>query len=128
METLAENLATMVRTPLHDSHVEQMRQIGTVRDLQAGDDIVKVGDPIDAFHYVISGAVAAIDPRTGGQYGQGHLGPTQFFGEISFLSGGRAMLGARCIEDSTILTVEREAMLALMSRCLLYTSPSPRDA
>ncbi|MEJ8563168.1 FAD-dependent oxidoreductase [Yoonia sp. GPGPB17] len=58
----------------------------------------------------------AIDPRTGKQYGVGHLGPTQFFGEISFLSGGRAMLGARCLEASTILSVDRADMLALMSR------------
>ena len=49
METLAEDLATMVRTPLHDNHVELMRQIGTVRTFSVGEDLVKAGDPIDAF-------------------------------------------------------------------------------
>ena len=116
METLAQDLATMVRTPLHDSHVAEMRKIGKVEELPAGTVLVKAGDDIDAFHYVIDGKVIAIDPRTGQQYGEGHLGPTQFFGEISFLSGGRAMLGARCDADSTILTVARADMLALMSR------------
>ncbi len=116
MESLAEDLATMVRTPLLESHVAAMREIGTTRSYAAGEDFVKAGDPIDAFHYVIDGQVIAIDPRTGQQYGTGHLGPTQFFGEISFLSGGRAMMGARCMAPSEILTVPRREMLDLMSR------------
>ena len=116
METLAQDLATMVRTPLHDSHVEEMRKIGTVRTFEQGETLVEAGNDLNAFHYVIDGAVMAIDPRTGGQYGVGHLGPTQFFGEISFLSGGSAMMGARCLERSTILSVDRADMLALMRR------------
>ncbi|PJI92611.1 thioredoxin reductase (NADPH) [Yoonia maricola] len=116
METLAQDLATMVRTPLHDSHVAEMHEIGTIHTYDAGETLVEAGSDIDAFYYVIDGAVVAIDPRTGQQYGTGHLGPTQFFGEISFLSGGSAMLGARCIERSTILRVARVDMLALMSR------------
>ena len=43
METLAEDLATMVRTPLHDSHVEQMRAIGEVIDLSAGEILQNAG-------------------------------------------------------------------------------------
>ena len=116
MESLAEDLATMVRTPLHDRHVAEMRKLGEVRQHAAGDMLVKAGSPQNAFHYVIDGAVEAIDPRTGQAYGTGHLGPTQFFGEISFLSGGKAMLGARCMEASTILSVQRDDLLDLMSR------------
>ncbi|EBA13062.1 FAD-dependent oxidoreductase [Roseobacter sp. CCS2] len=116
METLAQDLATMVRTPLHDSHVEEMHKIGTVRCYDKDETLVEAGSDLNAFHYVIDGAVVAIDPRTGGQYGNGHLGPTQFFGEISFLAGGSAIMGARCLEPSTILTVDRADMLTLMSR------------
>ena len=116
METLAQDLSTMVRTPLHDSHVAEMRKIGAIRTYDAGETLLQAGSEQDAFHYVIDGAVVAIDPRTGGHYGNGHLGPTQFFGEISFLYGGRAMLGGQCLEPSTILSVDRADMLALMSR------------
>lgn len=116
MESLADNLATMVRTPLHDSHVQEMHKIGTVQEYPEGARLVEAGDPVNDFHYVISGAVAAIDPRTGGRYGSSHLGPGQFIGEISFLLGGQGMLGAQCIAASTILTVPRKAMLGLMSR------------
>ena len=116
METLAQDLATMVRTPLHESHVAEMRKIGVIRNYAKGDMLAEAGVPLDVFHYVIDGAVAAIDPRTGERYGEGFLGPTQFYGEISFLSGDRALLAGRCIEDSVILEVERKAMLALMGR------------
>ena len=116
METLAQDLATMVRTPLHDSHVAEMRKLGEIRHYAEGETVTKAGMPADTFYYVIEGAVVAIDPRTNQPYGAGHLGPTQFFGEISFLSGDKAMLGGRCIAASTILLVSRTDMLALMSR------------
>ncbi len=114
MEALAQDLATMVRTPLHASHVAAMRELGVVREFPEGAVLQKAGDPNVEFHYVIDGAVVAIDPRTGGQYGTGHLGPSQFFGEISFLAGGKAMLGAVCLEPSTILTLQRDDLLRLM--------------
>ncbi len=114
MEALAQDLATMVRTPLHASHVAAMRELGVVRELPEGAVLQKAGGPNAEFHYVIDGAVVATDPRTGGQYGTGHLGPSQFFGEISFLAGGKAMLGAVCLKPSTILTLQRDDLLRLM--------------
>ncbi len=116
MESLAVDLNTMTRTPLHDAHVAAMREVGTVLQMKPGDILQQMGDPITSFHYVLSGEVEAIDPRTGGRYGKATLQPTQFFGEISFLSGGRAMLGARVVQDAEILCVPRKAMLDLMSR------------
>ncbi|MEJ6401348.1 FAD-dependent oxidoreductase [Yoonia sp. 2307UL14-13] len=116
MESLAQDLATMVRTPLHDSHVTALREIGVERDWDKGAILQDYGKPAMTFHYVVDGGVEAVDPRTGQRYGNSHLGPTQFFGEISFLSGGKAMMGARCMEKSRIITVEREPMLELMGR------------
>lgn len=116
METLAVDLATMVRTPLADSHVAAMRDIGEVVTLATGDIVQAIDAPIDSFHYVLSGEIEAIDPRTGARYGEAALGPTQFFGEISFLSGGIAMLGARAAKPSEVLCVPRQKMLDLMSR------------
>ena len=116
MESLAQDLATMVRTPLDETHVAALREIGVERDWDAGAMLQEYGKPAVTFHYVVAGAVEAVDPRTGGRYGQAHLGPTQFFGEISFLSGGKAMMGARCMEKSRVITVERTPMLELMGR------------
>ena len=116
MESLAVDLQTMTRTPLHDAHIRAMRRIGTEVEHKAGEFVLSLGDPIDTFHYLLDGEIEAVDPRTGGRYGDASLGPGQFVGEISFLSGGRVMLAARCVQDCRLLCVPRDAMLELMSR------------
>ncbi|MEM1267454.1 MAG: FAD-dependent oxidoreductase [Pseudomonadota bacterium] len=117
METLAADLSTMVRTPLHDEHVAAMHEIGQIEEVAAGAMVYQPGDAMERFCYLLDGELEAVDPRTGGRYGGGAtLGPGQFFGEISFLSGARLQMGARAVQDSTLLCVEREAMLDLMSR------------
>jgi len=106
----------MTRTPLHDDHVRAMRKIATTRQVPAGATVARLGEPITEFLYVVSGEVEAINPITGGRYGNGTLGPTQFFGEVSFLAGGNSMMGARAVQDTELLVVPRDAMLGLMAR------------
>ncbi|MEL6609185.1 MAG: FAD-dependent oxidoreductase [Pseudomonadota bacterium] len=115
MESLAIDLATYQRQPLDDAHVARMREIGDERVLEAGTKLVHIGDPIEYFYYLEEGEIEAVDPITGGRYGNASLGPTQWFGEISFLNGGNAMLGARTVKRSRVLFIERAKMLALMS-------------
>jgi thioredoxin reductase (NADPH) len=114
MESLAVDLRTMTRTPLHDDHVRLMRRAGEVREVRAGDWLVRLGDPADTFFYLEEGELEAVEPVTGRRYGNATLGPTQFFGEISFLTGGSTMLPARAVQDSRVLAVAREPMLELM--------------
>jgi thioredoxin reductase (NADPH) len=114
MESLAVDLRTMARTPLHDDHVRAMRRAGEVRAYAAGDWLVRLGDPADTFFYLDGGEVEAVEPVTGARYGNATLGPTQFFGEITFLTGGPTLLPARAVKDSRILAVAREPMLELM--------------
>jgi thioredoxin reductase (NADPH) len=114
MESLAVDLRTMTRTPLHEEHVRAMRRAGEVRAYAAGDWLVRLGDPADTFFYVDEGEVEAVEPVTGRRYGNATLGPTQFFGEITFLTGGPTLLPARAVTDSRILAVAREPMLELM--------------
>ena len=116
MESLAADLETMVRMPLADTHVEAMRKIGHVRDYAAGEPVVRLGNASDTFFYILEGEVEAIDPRTDARYGTAAAGPTQFFGEIDFLNGGRAMLGGRAVTRAKLLCVDRTEMLALMAR------------
>ncbi|MBT8456998.1 MAG: FAD-dependent oxidoreductase [Rhodobacteraceae bacterium] len=116
MESLAVDLGPMARTPLHEAHVRAMRRIGTVEDYPAGHMLVKLGDPSEVLYYVEEGEVEAVAPMTGKRYGDATLGPTQFTGEISFLTGGVTLLGSRCVAPTRVLAVPREAMLELMSR------------
>ena len=115
METFAADLDTMVRTPLTDEHVAAMRRVGTVIDVKGGAWFQKAGDRIDTFHYLLSGETEAVNAATGERYGNATLGPGQFFGELAFLNGGRALMGARAVVDTQLLCVGREDMLRLMA-------------
>ncbi|MEO0388526.1 MAG: cyclic nucleotide-binding domain-containing protein, partial [Pseudomonadota bacterium] len=115
MDTLAPDLATMTRTPLTAPHVAAMRAVGDEKTYPPGTDLARLGDPNTHFCYLLEGEVEALDPVTGERYGEATLQAGQFFGEISFLNGGRTMLGARTLVESRILEVPRAAMLRLMS-------------
>ncbi|WP_415403860.1 FAD-dependent oxidoreductase [Tateyamaria sp. SN3-11] len=115
METFAADLTTMVRTPLTPDHVAAMRRVGTIIDVKAGEWFQKAGERIDTFHYLLSGETEAVNAATGKRYGNATLGPGQFFGELAFLTGGRAFMGARAVQDTQLLCVRRDDMLKLMS-------------
>ncbi len=117
METLAADLRTMARTPLEEAHVTAMRKAGTEEVLPKGDYLFRPGDPADRFCYLLDGEIEAIDPTTGDRYGDGAtLGPTQFTGDISLLSGGAVQFGLRAVQDTRLLCLSREQMLDLMAR------------
>ena len=117
MDQLAPDLRTMVRTPLFDSHIAAMRKAGYERELKAGEMLFRVGDRPDTFNYLLEGELEAVDPATGQRYGDGAtLGPTQFTGDIGFLSGGALTIAIRAVQDTKLLVVEREVMLGLMSQ------------
>ncbi len=115
MEQFAADLATMVRTPLTDDHVAAMRRVGTIKTLQPGEWVQEPGSDITHFCYLLSGEAEAVQGKNGRRYGVATLGAGQFFGELSFLTGGTAFIGARAVAPSEVLCVERAIMLQLMS-------------
>ena len=116
MESLAADLREMTRTPLHQSHVETLKALGTEVSFEAGQMIAEAGDPMDQFIYIVEGRVEVIDPHTREAYLPTSLGPTQFLGEIAFLSGGVYSLPMRARESTRAISVPREKMLDAMSR------------
>ncbi|MBV2358517.1 FAD-dependent oxidoreductase [Thalassococcus sp. CAU 1522] len=115
MESFAADLATLVRTPLQPAHVKALERVGMREAYEPGATLQAAGRPAETFFYVLSGEVEAIDPLTGERYGTASLGPSQFFGDLSFLSGGNAILGARAVQRTEVLAVPRQAVLRLMS-------------
>lgn len=115
MESAAVDLATYVRTPLSETHVDRLREIGEVVNFATGDSIVTFGARSEAFFYILEGEAAAFDEVTGARYGDAKLGPTQFTGEMSFLSGGTIQLTNRAITPLTAIRVTRTAMLQAMA-------------
>lgn len=115
MESIAGDLRVMTRTPLEPDHVAALRDAGHERYYAAGEMVAEAGAPMDRFIYVEEGDIELIDPFTGEQWVESTIGPTQFVGEISFLSGGSFTLPFRARIATRTIEVERETMLGLMA-------------
>ncbi|MES2904901.1 MAG: FAD-dependent oxidoreductase [Pseudomonadota bacterium] len=115
MESIAADLRVMTRTPLEPDHVAALREAGHERHYAAGEMVAEAGTPMDRFIYVEEGDVEVLDPFTGERWLESSIGPTQFLGEISFLSGGSYTLPFRARIATRTIEVERKTMLGLMA-------------
>lgn len=115
MEYAAPDLSTYVRKPLSPDHVARLQDAGEVVAFQPGEALVTFGQPSSAFFYILEGEAAAYDEVTGERYGNATLGPTQFTGEISLLTGGTAMLTNKAVTRVRAIRVPRDALLQLMA-------------
>lgn len=115
METIGRDLVEMQRVPLAESHVAAIRAAGVEVRYPAGAVLVRPGDPVESFVYVEEGEIEVMNTFTGERLVPSTLGPTQFMGEIAFLSGGSWSVAFRTAQDSRVIEVPRAAMLKLMA-------------
>ncbi|MES0863344.1 cyclic nucleotide-binding domain-containing protein [Ruegeria sp. SCPT10] len=116
MEPLADDLTQMRRTPLSLDHVAATREIATIRNYSPGQYILPAGEAADRFVYVLEGEVEAVDTYTEQRLMKGTIGPTQFVGDIAFLSGTKVTLPMRAVQATQTFEVPRVEMLQLMTR------------
>jgi thioredoxin reductase (NADPH) len=116
METIGNDLRQMQRTPLAASHVAALRAAGKIAMYPAKVFLARPGDPMDRFMYIEEGEVEVVNPYTDERHLPFTLGPTQFLGEIAFLSGGGWSLSMRTVRDTRVIEVPRDVMMTLMSR------------
>jgi len=116
METIGADLREMRRIPLSAAHVEALRALGKIAFYPKGAFLARPGEPMDRFTYLEAGEVEVVNPYTDERHLPSTLGPTQFMGEISLLSGGVWSMAMRAIEDTRVIEVPRETMLELMSQ------------
>ena len=114
MESLAQSLREMQRTPLTEEHVRRIRRIGRERSWAAGELVQRPGERATSFLYVLEGQIEVLDPFTGERELDVTLGAGQFMGEIAFLSGGTWFLAMRAVTEVRAIEAPREAMLELM--------------
>jgi len=109
MEGIGADLEVMKPVPLAAGHIDAIRAIGRERSYDAGDMIARVGDPMDRFMYVVEGEMEVLDPKSEKRMGDATLGPGQFVGELSFLSGGNYFLATRAVSRTVTIEVARDA-------------------
>jgi thioredoxin reductase (NADPH) len=116
MEGIGADLEVMKPVALADGQIDAIRAVGNERVYDAGDIIARIGDPMDRFLYVVEGEIEVLDPYSEKRMGDSAtLGPGQFVGELSFLSGGNYFLAIRAVGRTVTIEVAREAMLDLMA-------------
>ncbi|MEO1747157.1 MAG: FAD-dependent oxidoreductase [Pseudomonadota bacterium] len=115
MEELAPDLRQMARTPLHESHIQALRDNGEERHFARREMVANVGDPTDYFVFIEDGEIEVVDPFTGERYLPFALGPGQYMGDIGFLAGAPISMPFRAAKDTRVTCVPREKMLSLMS-------------
>ncbi len=116
METIGADLRQMQRTPLSPSHVAALRGAGTVVTYPAGEFLARPGERVDRFTYLEDGEIEVVNPYSDKRHLASTLGPTQFMGEISFLTGGVWSMPMRAVRETRVIEVSREAMLTLMAQ------------
>src|ERR1019366_2119293 len=87
----------------------------TSRAYQADESVFSQGDPADAVFYVQSGKVKlTVVSKTGKEAVVAILPESSFFGEGCLAGQPIRMATARTIQPSTILRVDKQAMVALL--------------
>src|ERR1700678_1356 len=116
MEGIGADLEVMKSVPLPAGHIDAIRAIGRERSYDAGDMIARIGDSMDRFMYVVEGEMEVLDRNSEKRIGDATLGPGQFGGELSFLSGGNYVLAMRAVCRTVTIEGARKAMLDLMAQ------------
>ena len=112
--------------PLTSSRVEQifplltaaqLRRLtshGAPRSVRAGEVLVELGDGEIPMFVVISGELEIVRPTFAQEKLIRVIGPGRFTGEINTLSGRRAFARVRARQDSEVIQIARENLLALV--------------
>lgn len=115
METMAQDLSRMQRTPLTDEHVAALRTRAQEVSFGERELVIDVGERQETFYYLLEGEIEVEDPFTGERALPAALGPGQFSGDIGLLSGAGAVAPLRTSAPTRALAVERGDLLALMA-------------
>lgn len=87
------------------------------RDFAVGETVFTIGEPGDSLYIVGSGSVElSVKDNTGAKIVLAVAGPGEQFGELSLFDGGARTASAICLENSTLLVLDREDLLEFLRR------------
>ena len=98
--------------------LEQLRRDCRERTVQAGEWVFREGEPGEELFLVLTGEVLVfVTQRTLGiEKELRRLGPGDYFGEVSLLTGGTRTASVRAVHDTRLLALARPAFVALLGR------------
>ena len=116
MESFAEDIKYQIPIPFSDAHIIELRKVSTEVEWPKGHVVIKPGDPLETFVYLLEGSIEVFNMQTGEAYLEANLSAGQFTGEVGFLTQSAATAALRVREDCKVILTPRREMLQLMSR------------
>ena len=99
---------------LSPAQIKRIAAHGRVRPIQRGDILIEQGQENVPFYVVTSGEVEIVRPCKTSDTIITHHGAGHFTGEVTMISGRRALVRARVTQAGEVIEVQRERMLNLV--------------
>ncbi len=99
---------------LTPAQLARMAAHGRVRQVRLGEVLVDVGDENTRFFAVTTGRIDILRAADGGEEVLVSTGPGQFTGEVSALSGRRALVRLRVAEAGDVIEINHDHLMALV--------------
>ena len=96
--------------PLSDEEIEQLANASSARVYAPGESIVRKGQEGNSMFVMISGGVKVQIPEGGYQKTVNHLGPSDYFGEMSLLTGEPRSANVIAEVETEVLRIRKEAL------------------
>jgi thioredoxin reductase (NADPH) len=98
------------------AQIARIRPIGKVRQVEKGEILFQPGDTTVPFFVLLSGAMEIVQPDVNGERLVVKHGPGHFTGEMTMISGRRALVRARVTESGEFLEVSGEGLRSLVAK------------
>src|ERR1700693_2878887 len=99
---------------LTPEQIERVAVHGRIRRVERGEILVTAGKPTPKFFVVNTGTIEALNLTSDGEATVVTVQTGQFTGEVTMLSGRRALVTLRVGEPGEVIEVERDQLLALI--------------
>jgi thioredoxin reductase (NADPH) len=99
---------------LDDRQIARLSAFGEQKTMQPGETLFEVGDSIHGSFVVLSGSIELVSVSSGVEAVLGVLGRGGFTGEVSHISGRRALVRCRAVDTSTVLEISRANLRRIM--------------
>src|SRR6202171_6629520 len=99
---------------LTPEQIERIAVHGRMRRVERGEVLVAAGKPTPKFFFVSTGTIEALNLTSDGEATVTTILAGQFTGEVTMLSGRRALVTLRVGEPGQLIEVDRDQLLALV--------------
>lgn len=99
---------------LSAAQIARVASHGKVRRVESGDVLLRAGEHAEQFFVVTAGRIEIVRETAAGEQLVIDLLPGQFSGEVSTLSGRRALVTLRAFEKGEVIEIGRDELLALV--------------